>query len=55
MIREAEVRKTAAAKQVDPMVIDVDYSLSWILLGMKKTSINLLGLIVSVSNSRGLG
>lgn len=45
MIREAEVRKTAAAKQVDPMVIDLDYSLSWILLGMKKTSINLLGLI----------
>ncbi len=45
MIREAEVRRIAATKKVDPMVIDLDYSLSWMLLGMKNTSSNLLGLI----------
>jgi len=45
MIREAEVRRTAAAKKVDPMVIDLDYSLGWILLGMKNISPDLLGLI----------
>lgn len=45
MIREAEVRRIAAAKKVDPMVIDLDYSLGWILLGMKNTSPDLLGLI----------
>jgi len=45
MIREAEVRRTAAAKKVDPMVIDLDYSLGWIILGMKNISPDLLGLI----------
>lgn len=45
MIREAEVRRIAAAKRVDPMIIDLDYSLSWILLGMKNISPDLLGLI----------
>lgn len=45
MIREAEVRRTAAAKKVDPMVIDLDYSLGWILLRMKNISPDLLGLI----------
>lgn len=45
MIREAEVRRTAAAKKIDPMVIDLDYSLGWILLGMKNISPDLLGLI----------
>ncbi len=45
MIQEAEIRRIAAANKVDPMVIDLDYSLSWILLGMKKASDNLLGLI----------
>jgi len=45
MIREAEVRRIAAAKKVDPMVIDLDYSLGWILLGMKNISPDLLGLI----------
>ena len=45
MIREAEIRRIAASKKVDPMVIDLDYSLSWILLGMKNASDNLLGLI----------
>ncbi len=45
MIREAEVHRIAAAKKVDPMVIDLDYSLGWILLGMKNTSPDLLGLI----------
>lgn len=45
MLREAEVRRIAAAKKVDPMVIDLDYSLGWILLGMKNISPDLLGLI----------
>ncbi len=45
MIREAEIRRIAATKIVDPMVIDLDYSLSWILLGMKNISSNMLGLI----------
>lgn len=45
MIREAEVRRIAAAKKVDPMIIDLDYSLGWILLGMKNISPDLLGLI----------
>ncbi len=51
MIREAEVRRIAAIKKVDPMVIDLDYSLSWILLGMKNTSSNLLGLILKGGTS----
>ena len=34
MISEAEVRRFAAATNVDPMVIDLDYSLGWFLLGM---------------------
>jgi predicted nucleotidyltransferase component of viral defense system len=45
MISEAEVRRIAAAAKVDPMVIDLDYSLGWFLLGMRKTSTSLGGLI----------
>ncbi|PKN97696.1 MAG: hypothetical protein CVU43_17065 [Chloroflexi bacterium HGW-Chloroflexi-5] len=45
MISEAEVRRIAAATKVDPMVIDLDYSLGWFLLGMRKTSAPLRGLI----------
>ena len=45
MISEAEVRRFAAATNVDPMVIDLDYSLGWFLLGMRKTSESLEGLI----------
>lgn len=45
MINEAEVRRIAAATNVDPMVIDLDYSLGWFLLGMLKTSDSLGGLI----------
>lgn len=45
MISEAEVRRIAAATNVDPMVIDLDYSLGWFLLGMLKTSDSLGGLI----------
>ena len=45
MISEAEVRRIAAAIKVDPMVIDLDYSLGWFLLGMQKTSTSLGGLI----------
>jgi len=37
MISEAEIRRFAAAAKVDPMVIDLDYSLGWFLLGMLKT------------------
>lgn len=37
MITEAEVRRSAAATNVDPMVIDLDYSLGWLLLGLLKT------------------
>lgn len=45
MISESEVRRTAAATKVDPMVIDLDYSLGWFLLGMRKTSDSFEGLI----------
>jgi len=45
MISEAEVRRIAAATKVDPMVIDLDYSLGWFLLGMRITSTSLGGLI----------
>ena len=45
MISEAEVRRIAAATKVDPMVIDLDYSLGWFLLGMQKTRASLGGLI----------
>ncbi len=45
MISEAEVRRIAAATKVDPMVIDLDYSLGWFLLGMRKTSDSFEGLI----------
>jgi len=45
MISEAEVRCIAAATKVDPMVIDMDYSLGWFLLGMRKTSASLGGSI----------
>jgi predicted nucleotidyltransferase component of viral defense system len=37
MISEAEIRRTAAVIKVDPMVIDLDYSLGWFLFGMLKT------------------
>jgi len=37
MITEAEVRRIAATMNVDPMVIDLDYSLGWFLLGMART------------------
>lgn len=36
MINEAEVRRHAAQAGVDPMVIDLDYSLGWFLLGFSK-------------------
>jgi len=29
MIVEAEIRRSAARAKVDPMVIDLDYSLGW--------------------------
>jgi predicted nucleotidyltransferase component of viral defense system len=45
MISEAEVRRIAAAAKVDPMVIDLDYSLGWFLLGMRETSTSFGGLI----------
>jgi predicted nucleotidyltransferase component of viral defense system len=45
MITEAEIRRIAAAANVDPMVIDLDYSLGWFLLGMHKTSERLNGLV----------
>jgi predicted nucleotidyltransferase component of viral defense system len=45
MISEAEVRRIAAATKVDPMVIDLDYSLGWFLLGMRETSTTFGGLI----------
>ena len=45
MISEAEVRRIAAATKVDPMLIDLDYSLGWFLLGMRKTNTSLGGLI----------
>lgn len=45
MIREAEIRRMAAAAKVDPMVIDLDYSLGWFLLGMQKTNDSLGGLV----------
>ena len=38
MISEAEIRRIAAQKQVDPMIIDLDYSLGWLLLGLTNTS-----------------
>ena len=34
MIAEAEIRRLAAQMHVDPMVVDLDYSLGWFLLGM---------------------
>jgi predicted nucleotidyltransferase component of viral defense system len=36
MIIEAEIRRNAARAKVDPMVIDLDYSLGWFLLGLSK-------------------
>jgi predicted nucleotidyltransferase component of viral defense system len=36
MIVEAEIRRNAAKAKVDPMVIDLDYSLGWFLLGLSK-------------------
>ena len=37
MIPEAEIRRVAAQLFVDPMIIDLDYSLGWFLLGLTKT------------------
>ncbi len=37
MISEVELRRKAARWQVDPMVIDLDYSLSWFLAGFFST------------------
>jgi len=34
VINEAEIRRVAAQKQVDPMIIDLDYSLGWFLHGL---------------------
>lgn len=45
MISEAEIRRISAATRVDPMVVDLDYSLGWFLLGMRKTSTSLGGLL----------
>ncbi len=45
MIREAEIRRAAAAAKVDPMVIDLDYSLGWFLLGLRKTNESFGGLV----------
>ena len=36
MIAEAEIRRYAAQKDVDPMIVDLDYSLGWFLLGLIK-------------------
>lgn len=38
MISEAEIRRVAAQKQVDPMIIDLDYSLGWFLHGLMPVS-----------------
>ena len=45
MISEAEIRRISAASRVDPMVVDLDYNLGWFLLGMRKTSTSLGGLL----------
>jgi len=34
VISEAEIRRVAAHKKVDPMIIDLDYSLGWFLHGL---------------------
>jgi predicted nucleotidyltransferase component of viral defense system len=34
MIAEAEIRRLAAVARVDPMVLDLDYSLGWFLAGL---------------------
>ena len=34
MIFEAEIRRLAAVAQIDPMVLDLDYSLGWFLAGL---------------------
>jgi predicted nucleotidyltransferase component of viral defense system len=36
MIFEGEIRRNAAKQKVDPMVIDLDYSLGWFLLGLSR-------------------
>ena len=36
MIFEGEIRRNAARAKVDPMVIDLDYSLGWFLLGLSR-------------------
>ena len=37
MISEAEIRRQAASSGVDPMVIDLYYSLGWFLAGKGKS------------------
>jgi len=37
MIPEAEIRRLAASSGVDPMVIDLDYSLGWFLAGLSQS------------------
>jgi hypothetical protein len=34
MVSEAEIRRQAAVVRVDPMVLDLDYSLGWFLVGL---------------------
>ena len=34
MIPEAEIRRLAAVARVDPMALDLDYSLGWFLAGL---------------------
>jgi predicted nucleotidyltransferase component of viral defense system len=38
MISEAEIRRLAALARVDPMVLDLDYSLGWFLAGLAADS-----------------
>jgi predicted nucleotidyltransferase component of viral defense system len=38
MILESEIRRFAARWKIDPMILDLDYSLGWFLLGLTTTS-----------------
>lgn len=40
MIGEAELRRKAAQWNVDPMVVDLDYSLGWFIIALYKTCPN---------------
>jgi len=37
MIPKAEIRRQAASSGVDPMVVDLDYSLGWFLAGLSQS------------------